>query len=150
MLAVNVKKYYWNRPEDTVGALRNGWMHTGDLGLLDQDGYLTVVDRLKDMIISGGENIYSSEVENALALHPSVSHCAVIGIPHPYWGESVHAVIVAVPGHTPGEDDLRRHCSERIAAYKCPRSFAFETALPLSGAGKVLKAELRARYAPRS
>jgi len=137
---------YWNRPEETAAALRGGWMHTGDGGYLDQDGYLFVVDRIKDMIVSGGENVYSTEVENALAGHPGVAACAVIGVPDPQWGERVHAVVVPVPGATPSEEQLRDHVRALIAGYKVPRSVEFVETLPLSGAGKILKRELRAPY----
>ncbi|SEL79582.1 acyl-CoA synthetase [Streptacidiphilus jiangxiensis] len=135
---------YWNRPEETAAVLRDGWMHTGDGASMDQDGYVFVADRIKDMIISGGENVYSAEVENALALHPAVAACAVVGLPDARWGERVHAVVVLRPGATAGEDDLRAHTRELIAGYKVPRSVEFTDALPLSGAGKVLKRELRA------
>lgn len=142
----NVMLGYWNQPEQTAEALRGGWMHTGDAGFLDEDGYLFVVDRIKDMIITGGENVYSAEVENALAQHEAVRACAVIGIPSARWGESVHAFVVLAPGAVADGDALGEHCRQRIAGYKCPRSFDFVDALPLSGPGKVLKAELRKRY----
>ncbi|WP_330249562.1 long-chain fatty acid--CoA ligase [Nocardia sp. NBC_00565] len=132
---------YWNRPEETERALAGGWMHTGDAGYLDADGYLFVVDRIKDMIITGGENVYSAEVENALASHPAVESCAVIGLPDPDWGERVHAVVVAVAPVT--EQELRDHVHTLIAGYKTPRSVEFVDALPISGAGKILKNELR-------
>jgi acyl-CoA synthetase (AMP-forming)/AMP-acid ligase II len=145
---------YWNRPAETEAALRGGWMHTGDGGYLDDEGYLFVVDRIKDMIVSGGENVYSVEVENALAKHPSVAACAVIGVPDEEWGERVHAVVVLGGGRgggggggsVPTGEELRAHVKEHIAGYKAPRSVEFTDALPLSGAGKVLKRELRARY----
>ncbi len=129
---------------DTAEALRGGWMHTGDLGRMDGDGYLYVVDRLKDMIVSGGENIYSAEVEAALASHPSVQSCAVVGIADERWGEAVHAVVVPRAGWAIDDDELIAHCRLTIAGYKCPRSLEVRTALPISGAGKVLKAQLRA------
>lgn len=142
----NVMRGYWNRPEETAEALRGGWMHTGDLGYLDADGYLFLVDRAKDMIITGGENVYSSEVENALADHPAVAAVAVIGVPDEQWGERVHAVVVRYPGSDPSPDELTAHCRSTIAGYKVPRSFEFVEALPLSGAGKVLKKDLRAPH----
>ncbi len=135
---------YWERPEETARAVIDGWMHTGDGGYMDDDGFVYVVDRVKDMIISGGENIYSAEVENALAQHPAVAQCAVIGIPNERWGEQVHAIVVTKSGAgaTPGE--LMEFCKTLIAGYKCPRSVDVTTTpLPLSGAGKVLKRELR-------
>ncbi|MCK9687497.1 acyl-CoA synthetase [Scleromatobacter humisilvae] len=139
----NVMLGYWNKPEQTAAAVRDGWMHTGDAAWMDDDGFIFIADRLKDMIVSGGENVYSSEVENALARHPSVAACAVIGIPDERWGETVHAVIVAKPGSDVAGDELIAHCRTLIAGYKCPRSVAFVDQLPLSGAGKVLKAVLR-------
>ena len=138
---------YWNQPEATAQALRGGWMHTGDGGRLDELGILYVVDRMKDMIVSGGENIYSVEVEGALSLHPGVAQVAVIAVPDDRWGERVHAVVVPRADAALTEQALTAHCRARIAAYKCPRSFEFRgSSLPLSAAGKVLKAELRAHY----
>jgi acyl-CoA synthetase (AMP-forming)/AMP-acid ligase II len=134
---------YWGRPEETKAALRGGWMHTGDVGVMDEAGYVTVVDRLKDMIVTGGENVYSAEVENALCSHPAVEQAAVIGVPDARWGEAVHAVVVLKPWAATSAADLTAHCRERIAGYKTPKSFAFVERLPLSPAGKVLKTELR-------
>ena len=138
-----VMQGYWNKPELTATALRGGWMHTGDAAYMDEDGFVFVVDRVKDMIITGGENVYSAEVENAVGRHPAVAACAVIGIPSERWGESVHAVIVLKPGQTTDADAIMAHCKTLIAGYKCPRSVAFVDALPLSGAGKILKTKLR-------
>jgi acyl-CoA synthetase (AMP-forming)/AMP-acid ligase II len=138
-----VMQGYWNKPEQTAMAVRDGWMHTGDGAWMDEDGFIFIADRLKDMIISGGENVYSGEVENALAQHPAVAACAVIGIPSDQWGETVHAVVVRKPGRDNSAEDLIAHCKSLIAGYKCPRSLAFVEALPLSGAGKVLKTKLR-------
>ncbi|MDA8369193.1 MAG: long-chain-fatty-acid--CoA ligase [Nocardiopsaceae bacterium] len=140
---------YWQREEETAQALRGGWMHTGDGGYMDENGYVFIVDRIKDMIVSGGENVYSIEVENALAHHPAVSACAVIGIPDEQWGEKVHAVVVLHPDHQPGAAELQDFCRKTIAGYKVPRSFAFVDSLPLSGAGKILKRELRKQYWPQ-
>jgi long-chain acyl-CoA synthetase len=137
---------YWNQPTQTAEAVRNGWMHTGDAGYVDADGFVFIVDRVKDMVISGGENIYSAEVENALGLHPTVQTTAVIGIPDAKWGEAVHAFVILKPGHSPSAQDLIAHCKGLIAGYKCPRSIEFVAELPLSGPGKVLKTELRKRY----
>jgi acyl-CoA synthetase (AMP-forming)/AMP-acid ligase II len=142
----NVMLGYWNRPEETAEALRGGWMHTGDGGRMDDEGYLYLTDRLKDMIISGGENVYSVEVESVLAQHPAVAACAVIGVPDETWGERVHAVVVPVAGATVTLDQLRAFCRERIAGYKTPRSMELVDALPLNAAGKVLKRELRRPY----
>jgi long-chain acyl-CoA synthetase len=138
---------YWNQPEATHDAFRDGWYHTGDAGYLDAEGYLYLVDRVKDMIVSGGENVYSIEVENALASHPAVLQVAVIGIPHDTWGEQVHAVVVLVPDAEVDADDLITHSREWIAGYKVPKSIEFRAEpLPLSGAMKVLKRELRDPY----
>jgi acyl-CoA synthetase (AMP-forming)/AMP-acid ligase II len=137
---------YWNKPEETATALRTGWMHTGDGGYLDDQGYLYVVDRIKDMIVTGGENVYSAEVENAVASHPAVAQCAVIGVPDPHWGERVHAVIVLRPGATLTHEELRAHAKSLIAGYKAPRSLAIVGKLPVSGTGKVLKRELRREH----
>jgi long-chain acyl-CoA synthetase len=138
---------YWERPEETRNAVIDGWMHTGDGGYMDKDGYVYIVDRIKDMIISGGENIYSAEVENCIAKHPAVVQCAAIGIPSEKWGEAVHAVIVRKPGAEVTSDEIIAFCKERIAGYKCPRSVEIRgETLPLSGAGKILKRELRAPY----
>ena len=140
-----VMKGYWNQPGLTADALRGGWMHTGDGGYMDDEGFVFVVDRIKDMIITGGENVYSAEVENAIYQHPAVAMCAVIGVPDEQWGERVHAVISLKPGQTVSESGIIAHCRTRIAGYKCPRSVNVRTeALPMSGAGKVLKTVLRA------
>jgi long-chain acyl-CoA synthetase len=138
---------YWNKPEATAEAIRDGWMHTGDGGWLDEDGYLFVVDRVKDMIVTGGENVYSVEVEQALAAHPAVAECAVIGLTDERWGEAVTAVVRLQPDATVPEADLIAHCRGLIAGYKTPRRVIFRDApLPLSGVGKVLKTELRRLY----
>lgn len=137
---------YWNRPEETRTALRDGWMHSGDAGYMDEEGYLYLVDRIKDMIVTGGENVYSTEVENALSKHGAVSSCAVIGIPSERWGEAVHAVVVLKPGSQVTPEELRTHCKGLIAGYKCPVSVEFCESLPVSGAGKLLKHELREAY----
>jgi long-chain acyl-CoA synthetase len=135
---------YWNRPEETAKAVIDGWMHTGDGGYMDEDGFVYVVDRIKDMIITGGENVYSTEVENVVAQHPAVLQCAVIGVPDPQWGEAVHAVIVVKAGTTLDAAEVISFCKERIGGYKCPRSVDVRTdPLPMSGAGKILKRELR-------
>jgi len=141
-----VMKGYWNLPEETEAALRGGWMHTGDAGYMDEHGYIFLQDRVKDMIITGGENVYSIEVENAIASHPAVAQSAVIGIPSEQWGEAVHAFVVCKPGASTTAEDIIAHCKERIAGYKCPRSVECIDAMPLSGAGKILKRTLRAPY----
>ncbi len=135
---------YWKQPEMTANTLRNGWLHTGDGGYMDDEGFIYVVDRVKDMIISGGENIYSAETEEAIYSHPAVAECAVIGVPDDKWGERVHAIIRLKPGMAATAEAIIAHCHERIAGYKCPRSIDFHAdPLPLSGAGKILKTELR-------
>jgi acyl-CoA synthetase (AMP-forming)/AMP-acid ligase II len=140
---------YWDRPDESGQALRGGWMHTGDLGFMDGDGYLTVVDRLKDMIVSGAENVFSAEVENAVNTHPDVATCAVIGLPDASWGERVHAVVVLRPGRDVSADEIRAHAKTLIAGYKAPRSVEFVEALPLTAAGKVQKSVLRERRGTR-
>lgn len=142
----NVMLGYWNKPEATAAAIRAGWLHTGDGGRMDEDGYLFVVDRIKDMIVTGGENVYSVEVENAVARNPAVAQCAVIGVPDMQWGERVHAVVVLQPGARATGDDIREDSKRYIAGYKAPRSVDFVEALPTSAAGKVLKRELRNQY----
>lgn len=138
---------YWNNPELTAGTLVDGWVRTGDIGYFDDEGFLFVVDRLKDMIVSGGENVFSAEVENLLVSHPAVAECAVIGVPDAKWGERVHAVVRLAENAKATPEDLQGHCRAEMAAYKCPRSFDFiDRPLPLSAQGKVLKAELRAPY----
>jgi acyl-CoA synthetase (AMP-forming)/AMP-acid ligase II len=138
---------YWNRPEETAKALRSGWMHSQDAGFMDADGYVHITDRMKDMIVSGAENIYSVEVENALNLHPDVRECAVIGVPDEQWGERVHAIIVPNAGSGIDEPSLRAFLAERIARYKCPKSWEHRTdPLPRSAIGKILKANLRAPH----
>ncbi|QHD01550.1 fatty-acid--CoA ligase [Pseudomonas sp. S04] len=139
----NIMLGYWNKPEETAQALRGGWMHTGDGAYMDEDGYLYIVDRFKDMIVSGGENIYSAEVESAIASHPAVAVCAVIGIPCQQWGEAVHAVVVLKPGNQAADAEIMEHCRRLIAGYKTPKSVEFREVLPLSGAGKILKRDLR-------
>lgn len=141
-----VMQGYWNKPEETASALRNGWMHTGDLGYVDDTGLLFVVDRKKDMIVSGGENVYSAEVENALGKLEEVAMCAVIGVPDEKWGERVHAILVLQPGAELDEQAVIAHCREYIAGYKCPRSVEFRDELPVSAAGKLQKFQLREAY----
>jgi acyl-CoA synthetase (AMP-forming)/AMP-acid ligase II len=121
-------------------------MHTGDAGWMDDDGYVYLTDRLKDMIITGGENVYSVEVESVLARHPAVATCAVIGVPDDTWGERVHAVVVPAAGATVTLEELHDFCADRLAGFKIPRSLDVVDALPLSPVGKVLKRELRRPY----
>jgi long-chain acyl-CoA synthetase len=143
----NFMREYWKKPEETTEAFKGGWYHTGDAGYLDAQGYLYLVDRVKDMIVTGGENVYTSEVENALAKHPAVAQVAVIGIPDDKWGEAVHAVVVPYPGASVTPDELIAHARGLIAGYKVPKSIELRASpLPLSGAMKVLKRELRAPF----
>lgn len=134
---------YWNDPDATAEVLRGGWMHTGDVGRLDEAGYLYVVDRLKDVVIVSGDNVHSAEVENALSSHPDVAACAVIGVPDGETGEHVHAVVVPRPGTRPTGEQLRKHCASLLAGFKIPQGWEFVDALPTSPTGKVLKRELR-------
>ncbi len=142
----NVMQGYWKQPETTAKAIRNGWMHTGDGGYMDKDGFIYVRDRIKDMIVSGGENIYSAEVETAIASHPAVAQCAVIGIPSEKWGETVHAVIILKGDVQATAEEIIAHCRHRIAGYKCPRSVEFRSALPMTSVGKIQKTDLRAPF----
>jgi long-chain acyl-CoA synthetase len=138
---------YWKKPADTAAALAGGWVHTGDAGYLDEQGFLYVCDRLKDMIISGGENVYSAEVESVLLAHPAIAQVAVIGVPDDVWGERVHAVIVPNKGRSVTLAEIQSHCKQCIAGYKVPRSMESRTEpMPLSGVGKILKRELRAPH----
>jgi len=137
---------YWNLPEATEKSLIDGYVHTGDAGYLDEDGYVYVHDRVKDMIVSGGENVYPAEVESALFGHPAIADVAVIGIPDDKWGEAVKAIVVLKPGAEASEADLIAHARERIAAFKCPKSVDFIAELPRNPSGKILKRELREPY----
>ena len=137
---------YWNNSAATIETLRDGWVHTGDMGRIDEDGFLYLVDRKKDMIISGGENIYSREVEEAVIQHQSISECAVIGIPDVKWGESVAAIVVAKAGCMVTEKDIIEHCKKLIASYKKPKKVIVVDELPKLVTGKVNKVELRGRY----
>jgi long-chain acyl-CoA synthetase len=143
----NVTPGYFNRPAETAAALTpDGWLRTGDGGYLDEDGFLFLTDRIKDMIVSGGENVYPVEVEEALAQHAGVADVAVIGVPHPHWGEAVKALVVPRPGARPAAEELIAFARERLAGYKLPRSVDFVAELPRTPSGKVLKRELRDQY----
>ncbi len=137
---------YWNRPEATQEALRNGWLHTGEVGYRDDLGYIFITDRVKDMIISGGSNIYPREVEEVLLAHPAVAEACVVGVPDEVWGESVKAVVVLRAQETASEEDVIEFCRLRLASYKKPKSVDFADVLPKNAYGKVLKKEVRARY----
>jgi acyl-CoA synthetase (AMP-forming)/AMP-acid ligase II len=138
---------YWHLPDETAETLRNGWLHTGDLGRVDDDGYVYVVERKNDMIISGGVNIYPREIEEVLYQHPAVQEAAVIGVPDEYWGEASRAVVVVRPGAQATQEDIIRFCGERLAGFKKPKSVDFWPALPKSPQGKILKTSIKASYA---
>jgi acyl-CoA synthetase (AMP-forming)/AMP-acid ligase II len=143
----NMMRGYWNKPEQTRAAMpEDGWLRTGDGAYMDERGFIFIVDRVKDMIVTGGENVFSAEVENAIGSHPAVAMCAVIGIPSKEWGEAVHAIIVPRAAGGVSEEDIIAHCKQKIAGYKCPKTVEFRTELPLSGAGKILKAQMRDAY----
>jgi long-chain acyl-CoA synthetase len=140
----NVTRGYWNRPEETAAALKNGWLHTGDLALMDEKGRLYIVDRLKDMIITGGENVYPTEVEQVIYQIPGIIECAVVGLPDAKWGERVHALVRCGPNAKLTEAEIVAHCRKFLGGYKCPRGVTFrDQPLPLTGAGKIRKNELR-------
>lgn len=142
-----VMQGYWNNPEATAQALRGGWYHTGDAAYMDAEGFVYIVDRIKDMVVTGGENVYCVEVENCIGQMDTINECAVFGIPHNEWGEAVHAVVVPHAGKTVSEQDVILHCKQYLGGFKCPRSVSVQMQpLPLSGVGKVLKTELRKPY----
>jgi len=134
---------YWKLPDATAESFRDGWFHTGDLATIDGEGYLNIVDRKKDAIVTGGEVVYSTEVEYALYEHPAVLEVAVVGVPDERWGEAIKAVVVLKPGHSAGVEELIAHCQERVARFKCPRTIDFVSALPRTGSGKIAKKEIR-------
>lgn len=143
----NVMMGYWKRPEETAATLRQGWLRTGDMATVDEDGYIYLVDRKKDMIISGGENVYSTEVENVIYQHPAAHEAAVIGVPDEKWGEAVKAIVTLKDGANLSESELIEFCASRLADYKVPKSVEIRAGeLPKSGAGKILKKELREPY----
>ena len=137
---------YWRDEERTRQTLRSGWLWTGDIGYKDVDGYIYLVDRKGDMIISGGENVHPTETENALQEHPAVREVAVVGVPDPRWGEAVKAVVALEPGGEVTAEELIAFCKKHIAGYKCPRSVDFVDELPKSTVGKILRREVRNRY----
>jgi long-chain acyl-CoA synthetase len=137
---------YWDKPEETAATVHEGWLCTGDAGYLDEEGYLYLHDRIKDMVVSGGENVYPAEVENVLMTHPAVADAAVIGVPDDKWGETVKGIVVLAPGAEATPDEIIAVCRERLAHYKCPTSIDFTDSLPRNPSGKVLKRELRAPY----
>lgn len=137
---------YWKLPEETSKTIRKGWVHSGDAGYMDEDGYVYIHDRIKDMVVSGGENIYPAEVESAIYAHPAVADVAVIGVPDDKWGEAVKAVVVLEPGQQCSAGELIAYAKERIATYKAPKSVDFVDALPRNPSGKILKKDLRRKY----
>jgi len=142
----NTMLEYWKKPEDTREVVKGGWLHTGDMGRYDEKGFIYIVDRKKDMIVSGGENIFPREVEEILYQHPAVKEGAIVGIPDPYWIERVHAVVVLKEGASLSSDELIDFCKQRIARYKAPKSVEFVESLPKTPSGKILKRELREKY----
>ena len=143
----NVMVGYWKRPEETAKTLRGGWLHTGDAGKIDEDGYVFIVDRTKDMIVTGGENVYSTEVENAIYKHPSIREASVVGIPDEKWGEAVAAIVTLRPGTTLTAEELISHCNNFLANYKVPKVVEIrEGELPKGGTGKLDKKILREKY----
>jgi acyl-CoA synthetase (AMP-forming)/AMP-acid ligase II len=141
-----VTKGYWKLPEETEKSIRDGWLYTGDLAVIDEEGYVTIVDRKKDMILTGGENVYSTEVENILYTHPAILECAVIGVPDPKWGEAVKAIVVLKDGQKATGQEIIQYCKHRIAHYKAPKSIDFIDVLPKTGSGKIHKKGLRDKY----
>lgn len=140
----NTMMGYWNKPDQTATTLIDGWVMTGDIGYMDEEGFIFLVDRAKDMIISGGENVFSVEVESALSTHPAVLESVVIGIPSEQWGEAVHAIVRLKDGESATQEDIISHCRALIAGYKVPRSLEFrDEPFPITGAGKLRKVDLR-------
>ncbi len=142
----NVMMGYWNKPEQTAAALRDGWLHTGDIGTMDEEGYLYLVDRKADMIVTGGENVFPTETENVLYRHPRVQECVVTSAPDDRWGERVQAVVVLNSGPPVTEPELIEFCKERLAGYKCPKKIEFWETLPKSAVGKLLRREVKAKF----
>jgi fatty-acyl-CoA synthase len=142
----NIMAGYWQQPEATAAAIRDGWFHTGDVGYFDEQGFLYICDRVKDMVISGGENVYPAEVENVLYRHPAIAEVAVIGLPDDTWGEAVVAVAALKPGAELSLETLQEFAAPQLARYKIPRRLEFVEALPRNSTGKVLKFDLRARF----
>ncbi len=146
----NVMRGYWKQPELTAEALRGGWLHTGDMGALDEDGYIFLMDRKADMIVTGGENVYPKETEDALYEHPAVQECAVVSTPDPRWGEKVLAVVALKAGASADPEELIRHCKERLAGYKCPKAVEIWDELPKTPIGKILRRNIKRRFWPDS
>ena len=141
-----VTKGYWKLPEETKKSIKDGWLYTGDMAVIDEEGYVTIVDRKKDMILTGGENVYSTEVENVLYMHPAILECAVVGVPDQKWGEAVKGIVVLKPSQKATEQEIIQFCKERMTHYKAPKSIDFIEALPRTGSGKIHKKGLRDKY----
>jgi fatty-acyl-CoA synthase len=141
-----VTKGYWKLPEETKKSMKDGWLYTGDMAVIDEEGYVTIVDRKKDMILTGGENVYSTEVENVLYMHPAILECAVVGVPDQKWGEAVKGIVVVKSGQKTTEQEIIQFCKERMAHYKAPKSIDFVDVLPRTGSGKIHKKGLRDKY----
>jgi len=142
----NVMMGYWKNPDLTAKTLRGGWLHTGDIGMIDDEGYIFLKDRKADMIITGGENVYPKETEDVLYIHPAVRECAVVAVPDKKWGERVHAVIVLKDGFKVTADELIKHCKDRLAGYKCPKSIDFWPDLPKTSIGKIIRRDVKKHY----
>jgi len=141
-----VTRGYWKLPEETSKSIKDGWLYTGDMAVMDEEGYVTIVDRKKDMILTGGENVYSTEVENILYMHPAILECAVVGVPDEKWGEAVKGIVVLKPDQKATEQEIIQFCKERMTHYKAPKSIDFIEALPRTGSGKIHKKGLRDSY----
>jgi len=141
-----VTKGYWKLPEETEKSIRDGWLYTGDMAVMDEEGYVTIVDRKKDMILTGGENVYSTEVENILYMHPAILECAVVGVPDQKWGEVIKGIVVVKPGQKVTEQEIIQFCKDKMAHYKAPKSIDFIKSLPKTGSGKIHKKGLRDKY----
>jgi acyl-CoA synthetase (AMP-forming)/AMP-acid ligase II len=141
-----VTKGYWKLPEETKKSIKDGWLYTGDMAVIDEEGYVTIVDRKKDMILTGGENVYSTEVENVLYMHPAILECAVVGVPDQKWGEAVKGIVVLKLGQKATDQEIIQFCKERMAHYKAPKSIDFIETLPRTGSGKIHKKGLRDKY----
>ncbi len=142
----HVMKGYWKNEEQTKKTIRNGWLHSGDMGYIDEEGYLFLVDRKADMIVTGGENVYPKETEDVLYEHPAVMECAVVSAPDERWGERVQAAVVLKAGQEATSEELIEHCKDRLAGYKCPKAIEFWEALPKTPIGKILRKDVKKTF----